>query len=363
MNDSLELFRVAVAARYRVDRELGSGGMATVYLAEDIRHQRQVAIKVFRPELALTLGPRRFLNEVQVAARLQHPNILALLDSGEANGFLYYVMPFVDGRSLRERLLDEKTLSIRDSVRILMEVVDALAEAHRQGIVHRDVKPDNIMLSGRHALVMDFGIAKAVNESAIGGKVTTMGFALGTPAYMAPEQTLGGPDIDQRSDIYAVGVMAYEMLTGSVPFVEADLRMLFAAHLTVQPEKVRSAKPEVSPALEEIVLKCLAKQPRDRWQSAEDLLSQLESLDSGKVHAASADYSSRVPRSRSRFVVLGGLIAGALFIAAIWLKRLASDDTKSWVYEHAIPEIERQIERGNWEAAYSVAKQAEAIVK
>ena len=208
MTDQLDRLKIALADRYRIEREIGRGGMATVYLAEDLKHHRQVAIKVLRPDLAATLGPERFLREIEVAAQLQHPHILPLHDSGEADGFLYYVMPFVEGQSLRDKLAKEGELPIGDAVRILRDVVDALTEAHAHGVVHRDIKPENILLRGRHALVTDFGVAKAVSEATGREKLTTAGVALGTPAYMAPEQAAADPHLDQRVDIYAVGAMA-----------------------------------------------------------------------------------------------------------------------------------------------------------
>ena len=213
----------SIRDRYELERELGSGGMATVYLARDLKHHRRVAVKVLRPELAATLGAARFLSEIKVAAALQHPHILPLLDSGETNGFLYYVMPYAEGMSLRERLDQEGELPIPEAVRILTEVADALEYAHRQGVVHRDIKPDNIIVSGRHSLVMDFGIAKAISQ--IGGtlRTTTEGVALGTPTYMAPEQATADPHLDHRVDIYSFGVMGYELLTGGPPFQECRL--------------------------------------------------------------------------------------------------------------------------------------------
>jgi len=199
----------ALASRYRLERELGSGGMATVYLAEDVKHHRKVAVKVLKPQLAATLGAERFSKEIETVAGFQHPHILPLLDSGHVGGFLYYVMPYVEGESLRDRLARQGELPIHDAVKILVEVTDALAYAHARGVVHRDIKPDNVLLSGRHALVTDFGVAKAVSEAAGGQGVTTTGMAIGTPAYMAPEQAAADPHIDQRADIYAVGVLGY----------------------------------------------------------------------------------------------------------------------------------------------------------
>ena len=232
MSDTLTRLTAALADRYRIEREVGAGGMATVYLAEDLRHGRQVALKVLRPELAATLGPERFFREIQVAARLQHPHILPLHDSGEAGGFLYFVMPYVEGESLRERLARVGELPVHDAVKILVEVVDALAYAHSQGVVHRDIKPDNVMLSGRHALVTDFGVAKAVSEATGRQQLTTAGVALGTPSYMAPEQAAADPNLDHRVDIYAVGAMAYELLTGRPPFTGMTSQQILAAHVT-----------------------------------------------------------------------------------------------------------------------------------
>ncbi|MDH5316065.1 MAG: serine/threonine protein kinase, partial [Gemmatimonadota bacterium] len=212
----------ALADRYRLTRELGAGGMATVYLAEDLKHSRQVAVKVLRPDLAAALGADRFVREVGIAARLSHPHIVGLLDSGEAAGFLYYVMPYVEGTSLRQKLQGEGELPVPEAVRILRDVADALAYAHRRGVVHRDIKPENIMLVERHALVMDFGVAKAVaagRETSGTSGLSSAGTALGTPAYMAPEQAAGDAHVDHRADLYAWGIVAYELLAGQPPFV------------------------------------------------------------------------------------------------------------------------------------------------
>ncbi len=229
MTDPLARLATALGDRYRIERELGAGGMATVYLSQDLKHDRPVAIKVLRPDLAAALGPERFLREVKIAANLQHPHILPLNDSGEADGFLYYVMPFVDGISLREKLVRDGELPIPDAVRILRDLADAMAYAHRRGVVHRDLKPENIMLSGRHALVTDFGVAKAVSEATGADSLTTAGMALGTPAYMAPEQAAADPHVDHRADLYAFGVVAYELLTGQPPFTAATPQALLSA--------------------------------------------------------------------------------------------------------------------------------------
>lgn len=276
--NSLDGLSAALADRYRIERELGAGGMATVYLAEDLKHQRKVAVKVLREDLSASLGGGRFLREIKIAAQLQHPNILPLLDSGEAGGFLFYVMPYVAGQSLRERIAREGELPVHEAVRLITEVVDALAHAHEHGVVHRDIKPDNVMLSGRHALVTDFGVAKAISEATGRNTVTTLGVAVGTPNYMSPEQAAADPNIDHRSDIYAVGVMAYELLTGRPPFTGGTPQQVLAAHITEAPDSVTKRRPAISPALDAIILRCLAKHPADRFQSAQDLLAQLEPL-------------------------------------------------------------------------------------
>lgn len=310
----------AVAGRYSIEREIGAGGMATVYLAEDIRHRRKVAIKVLRPELAATMGPQRFLHEIEIAAQLQHPNILPLLDSGDAEGFLYYVMPFVEGQTLRDRLLREGELPIPATLRILSEVVDALAEAHRHGVIHRDIKPENVLLTGRHALVADFGVAKAVNEATGRHQLTTAGVALGTPAYMAPEQASAEPHLDQRVDIYAVGAMAYEMLTGHPPFTGASSAQVLAKHMTEEPVALSRMRASISPALEAVVMKSLAKRPSDRWQSAEEMLAALEPILTTPSGGVTPTDTRPVPavsaaRTGSRRMLVVGAAAGIVLVA------------------------------------------------
>ena len=265
----------ALSGSYRIEREVGVGGMATVYLAHDLKHDRKVALKILRPELSAAMGTDRFPREIHIIAQMQHPHILPLYDSGAAEGFLYYVMPFVDGESLRAKMARQGPLPINEAVRLLHEIVDALSYAHARGIVHRDIKPDNVMISGRHAAVTDFGVAKAVSSSA-GDKLTTVGIAVGTPQYMAPEQAMAEANIDHRVDFYAVGVMGYEMLTGHPPFEASTAQAILAAHVLEQPKDVREWRDSVPPLLAEALLKCLAKNPADRWQSAEELMAQLE---------------------------------------------------------------------------------------
>lgn len=274
-----EAVAAALGDRYRVERELGQGGMATVYLAKDLKHHRRVAVKVLRPALAESMGGARFLREIEIAAQLTHPHILPLHDSGNAGGLLYYVMPYVEGESLRAKLAREGALPTTEAVRYLREVADALAYAHRNGVVHRDIKPDNVLISEHHAVVSDFGVAKAVSESAGSSTLlTSMGVALGTPAYMAPEQAAADRLIDHRADIYALGVLAYEMLTGRPPFTAPTAQAMLAAQITETPEPVTRYRPNVSLPLNALVMRCLEKRPPDRWQSAADLVGQLDAM-------------------------------------------------------------------------------------
>jgi len=317
VTDVLERLKAALADRYAIERELGQGGMATVYLAEDLKHHRKVALKVLRPELAVTIGAGRFAREIEVAARLQHPNILPLLDSGEAAGFFFYVMPYVEGESLRDRLERSGEFAIPDVVRILMEVADALSHAHAHGVVHRDIKPGNILLSGRHALVADFGVAKAVTEATGHQLLTSAGVALGTPMYMAPEQATADPHQDHRVDIYALGVLGYELLTGRAPFAATTAQEMLAAHVTAVPEPVERYRAAVSPALAAVVMKCLAKKPADRWQTAEELLSHLEPLatPSGGTTPTQTAPVEAVQARRRVLALAGG--AGLIALAAV----------------------------------------------
>jgi len=278
VTDQLARLKDALADRYTIERELGQGGMATVYLARDLKHDRDVALKVLRPELAATLGPERFLREIKIAAQLQHPNILPVHDSGEAAGFLYYVMPFVEGHSLRERLAKEGELPVPEAARILRDVADALSAAHAKGVVHRDIKPENILLTGRHALVADFGVAKAVSEATGRQTLTTAGVALGTPTYMSPEQAAADPHTDHRADLYAFGVMAYEMLAGQPPFSAPTPQALLAAHVTEPPLEVTQRRATIPAPLAQLIMRCLAKKPADRPQTADELLPVLESF-------------------------------------------------------------------------------------
>jgi serine/threonine-protein kinase len=251
--------------------------MATVHLARDVKHGRTVAIKVLRPELAQAVGSERFLREINIAAQLQSPHILPMLESGEADGLLYYVMPYVQGDSLRDRLVKQGALPASEAMRLLRDVVDALAHAHRHQVVHRDIKPDNVMIADRHAVVMDFGVAKAMSDAKGTSGLTSIGVSLGTPAYMAPEQAAADPYIDHRADIYSVGVLAYEMLAGKPPF-EGSPQSVLMAQISTQPKPLAQLKQDVPPAIAQIVMKCLEKDPAKRYQTADELLQAIEAL-------------------------------------------------------------------------------------
>jgi serine/threonine-protein kinase len=257
----------ALSGHYRVEDEIGAGGMATVYLAEDLRHDRRVALKVLRPELAAVIGAERFLAEIKLTANLQHPHILPLFDSGEIESFLYYVMPYVEGESLRERLTREKQLPVDDAIRIASEVASALDYAHRHGVVHRDIKPENILLHDGRAVVADFGIALAASKAS-GARMTETGMSLGTPHYMSPEQAMGEREITARSDVYALGAVLYEMLTGDPPFTGSTAQAVVARVVTEAPRPMLPQRHTIPPHIEEAVLTALEKLPADRFATA-----------------------------------------------------------------------------------------------
>ena len=275
MSAGVEALATALADRYRIVRELGAGGMATVYLAEDLKHGRQVAIKVLRPELAAVIGPERFVREIRTIAALQHPHILGLIDSGEVEGTAYYVMPFVEGESLRDRLARDKQLPITDALRIATEVASALDYAHRHGVIHRDIKPENILLHDGQALVADFGIALAASKSG-GSRMTETGMSLGTPHYMSPEQAMGEREITGRSDVYALGVVTYEMLTGDPPFTGSTAQAIVARMMTETPRSLVAQRHTISAPVESAVLTALEKLPADRFATAAEFGAALQ---------------------------------------------------------------------------------------
>ena len=268
MTDAVARLNAALEGRYAIERELGEGGMATVYLADDLKHERKVALKVLKPELAAVVGGERFLAEIKTTANLQHPHILALFDSGEADGFVFYVMPFVEGESLRDRLDREKQLGVQDAVAITQKVADALDYAHEHGVVHRDIKPGNILLSERgEPLIADFGIALAVAQAGA-GRITETGLSLGTPHYMSPEQATGDRDVDPRSDVYALGCVLYEMLAGQPPFSASTAQAVLVKILTADAPSITSERRTVPPHVGHALAQALEKLPADRFTSA-----------------------------------------------------------------------------------------------
>ena len=267
MSDLPNRLKIALADRYSIERELGSGGMATVYLAEDLKHHRQVALKVLRPELAAVLGAERFVQEITTTANLQHPHILPLFDSGEAEGFLYYVMPFIDGETLRGKLNRETQLGIEEAVNITTDIADALDYAHRHNVIHRDIKPENILLHDGRPTVADFGIALAVSAAA-GGRMTETGLSLGTPHYMSPEQATAEKDITHRSDIYSLGSVLYEMLTGEPPHTGSSAQAIIMKIVTDDARPVTELRKSVPPHVAAATAKSLEKLAADRFASA-----------------------------------------------------------------------------------------------
>ncbi len=317
MADIIDRLNAALEGRYLVERELGEGGMATVYLAQDVRHERPVAMKVLRPELSAVLGADRFLAEIKTTANLQHPHILALYDSGEADGLLFYVMPYVEDESLRDRLDREKQLPVADAVRLAAEVADALEYAHRQSVIHRDIKPANVLLQDGRALVSDFGIALAV-KAAGGARLTETGLSLGTPYYMSPEQVTGDREPDGRSDQYSLGCMLYEMLTGEPPFTGPTGQAVLARILTEDPPSVTDHRSLVAPNISAVVERSLEKLPADRFEKADDFRAAL--ADPEFRHGspvASASGSELTHRSRALSLLPWTVAAAAVAFALV----------------------------------------------
>jgi tetratricopeptide (TPR) repeat protein/tRNA A-37 threonylcarbamoyl transferase component Bud32 len=315
----------ALATHYTIERELGRGGMATVYLAQDRKHRRRVALKVLRPELTSVLGPERFLREIEIAAHFAHPHIVPVFDSGEADGFLYYVMPYVGGESLRTRLSREGRLPIDDAVEIACEVLNALAYAHSQGIVHRDIKPENILLEEGHAIVADFGIARAISAASLtDDRMTGAGFALGTPFYMSPEQHAGDLSLDERADIYSLGCVLYEMLAGEPPFTGSTPQAVAAKHATESAVPLRQKRSEVPARLEQAVTKALYKLPDDRFASAADFAAALPRRGTPTEERAPTRraFFRRSPHvSRAGWALIGAIALAAALTATAFHRR------------------------------------------
>jgi eukaryotic-like serine/threonine-protein kinase len=352
----------ALADRYRIERELGAGGMATVYLALDLKHHRKVAIKVLRPELAAVIGAERFLREIQTIAMLQHPHILGLIDSGEVQGTAYYVMPFVEGESLRDRLTRDKQVSISEAVRIAAEVASALDYAHRHGVIHRDIKPENILMHDGQALVADFGIALAASAAG-GARMTETGMSLGTPHYMSPEQAMGEREITVRSDVYALGVVTYEMLTGDPPFTGSTAQAIVARVLTEEPRPLSPQRHTIPPYLEAAVLTALEKLPADRFATASEFGSALTNHGYARrtavMNAVAGDRGLERPNRK----LIGLLAASMVLLAALagwgWLRPTPSQPVRR--FSMGLPS-DQAMRRGSLGVNVAISPDGERIV-
>ena len=306
----------ALRERYLVERELGQGGMATVYLARDLKQERLVALKVLHPEIAATLGPERFLREIRLASRLQHPHILPVFDSGEAAGKVWYVMPYVEGESLRDRLRREIQLSMDEALRTALQVASALDYAHRHGVVHRDIKPENILLADEQALVADFGVARALGASA-GERLTETGVVLGTPSYMSPEQASGTSQVDGRSDIYSLGCVLYEMLAGEPPYTGPTPQLVLAKRVLGHVPSIRRVRPTIPSAIEALITRTLAQVPADRFASAAVLAAALDHLEAGERAAEPGEHNTgATPEGRRRLAPRAALAALVMLLLA-----------------------------------------------
>src|SRR6266550_3628028 len=345
VTDPFSQLRTALAGRYAIERVLGRGGMATVYLAQDRKHGRPVAIKLLDPELAAALGRERFLREIETAARLTHPHILPLHDSGEADGLLYYVMPYVEGESLRQRLNREQQLPIEDAVAIACAVASALSYAHSRDVVHRDVKPENILLSGGEAMVADFGIAAAV-DAAGGGSLTRTGVVLGTPAYMSPEQAAGERPLDGRTDVYGLGCVVYEMLTGEPPFTGPTGQAIIAKRFTDPVPSARRLRETIPPAVDRAIAKALARAPADRFATPRQFAEALRAP--GEVAAPAPAIPEPAAPAPAPAPNGTQAIARHAFARHAW--REAFDAFAAAQAEHALPveDLERMAESAWW---------------
>ena len=325
MTDFAEHLQEALGTGYELERELLGGGMSRVFVAKDRALGRTIVVKVLPPDLAAGVNRERFRREIQLAAQLQHPHIVPLLSAGEHGELLWYTMPFIDGESLRAAIERKKQFSVRDVTRILHDVVDALAHAHKRGVVHRDIKPANILTQGSHALVTDFGVAKALSAALPGVGVTTAGMAIGTPSYMAPEQLAGDPTADHRIDLYAVGLLAYELLTGESPFAGPSPRETMAAQLTRDPKPLHEVNPAVPAGLSSLIMRLLAKDPDERPATADAVLDEMDSMTiGGGVTPAKGGIMAAPARSLTRAFAVIGLLTVVLLITLIALRPSAA---------------------------------------
>ena len=355
MSDVAARLARALADRYRIERQLGRGGMATVFLARDLKHDRDVAIKVLDPELTAAITGERFHREIQIQAKLRHPHVVTLIDSGETDGLLYYVLTYVEGESLRERLT-RAPMEQGEALRLWREVVDGIAYAHRHGVVHRDIKPENVLLAERHALVADFGVAKVLSAVKGNATLTGVGIAVGTPAYMAPEQVAGTGDVDHRADIYALGVLGYEMIARRPPFVASSARSLFAAHATEEPTPIETLQSDVPPPLAAIIHRCLRKNPDERYGSADELLAAVDAVASAGVGTNVLGRLTSTPRARRWLAITAA--ATVLFLGATGYAIASERARARWARGVALPEVRRLIDSRIADSAFLIALQA-----
>ena len=347
----IEQLSAALADRYRVEREIGAGGMATVYLAEDLKHHRRVAIKVLNPDLAATLGAERFLREIETTANLRHPHILPLYDSGAADGLLFYVMPLVEGESLRDRLNREKQLPVDDALRIARECADALSYAHSRGVIHRDIKPENILLESGHAVVADFGIARAV-RAAGDASLTGTGTSVGTPTYISPEQASGDKDVDGRSDLYALACVLYEMLAGQPPFTGPTVESIVRQHMIVDAPPVTNLRPAVPPMVASALQRALAKNPTDRFnpvaQFSDAIGSGTGSIGSAAFSGASSSVAPAASRRSLRWPLTIAAVVVVVAVTATMVLRRGPGSTPAGAASIAVlPFVDLSPDRSN----------------
>jgi eukaryotic-like serine/threonine-protein kinase len=343
MSELADRLQTALGDAYHIERELGGGGMSHVFLARETSLGRNVVVKVLPPEMSASVNIERFRREIQLAASLQHPHIVPVHAAGQSGDLLYYTMPLVEGESLRAKLAREGEMPVSDAIRVLRDVVDALAYAHARGVVHRDIKPDNVLISGQHAVVTDFGVAKAMSASSGSSSLTSLGVALGTPAYMAPEQAAADPNVDHRADLYAVGAMAYEMLCGRPPFSGMSPQQVLAAHVTLPPAPLNSRRASVPPALNALVMSCLEKKPADRIQTAAEMLTQLQAMatpsagmaPTGATAAFTSGAEAALRRAHPVRVAVLFAIASIAVLAVVFVlrQRLGLPD---WVFPGAV---------------------------
>jgi len=376
--DLLERLKSALAGRYAVESEIGRGGMATVFLAEDLKHHRKVALKVLHPELSVTLAADRFLNEIEIVAGLEHPHILTLIDSGEADGLLYYIMPYVAGESLRQRLERVGQLPVEEAVRVAVEVADGLDFAHRHGVIHRDVKPGNILLSDKHAVITDFGIARAITV-AQGERVTSTGLVVGTPLYASPEQAAGAETLDGRTDVYSLGCVLYEILSGEVPLSAPTPQAMQARRLSETPGPIHRMRHTVPLLLDQVISKALARLPADRWKTAEQFGQALTTVLVASTHSVGADLGFATPvlttdpaaaasvrrRPRTFSMITAAILALGVVGAWVLAQRVApatgdADQTAQVVT--GLDEISRLRGERDYPGAYAIARELDDMV-